>query len=248
MHVVIVLVGDELLAGHTRDANGHFLAGRLSALGHRVRRIVTVPDEWDAIAGAVDEGFAIADFVLVSGGLGPTHDDRTTDALAKRFNRRVVVDEDSWEKLVSRYGKRYPDGVPEATEAAARRMVSVPEGAEVLENPVGAAPGYLIREGPRCVAVMPGVPAELQGIFEQCLVGHFFPTEGTNSLTEIQVHMAEADFADALSDVADRFPDLDIGSYPHFGAPHVTLRFRGEPDRVAAAIEAFYSRVPGAKK
>lgn len=247
MHAVIVLIGDELLAGHTRDANGHYLAGRLAGMGHRVRRIITVPDEWHAITEAVEMGFAKADFVLVSGGLGPTHDDRTTEALSRRFNRRVVVDEASWKKLVERYGKRYPDGVPTATEGAARRMVSVPEGSEVLDNPLGAAPGYILREGHRWLAVMPGVPAELQAIFEQRLVGHFIPTGASTTLLEIEVHLPEAEFADALGAIADRYPDVDIGSYPHFGEPHVTLRFRGEHERAQKAVDAFYERVPEAK-
>lgn len=247
MHVVVVLVGDELLAGHTRDANGHFLAGRLTALGHHVRRIVIVPDEPDAMVGAIDDGLQIADVVFVCGGLGPTHDDLTTEVVAERFQRRLIVDEAAWSLIVGRYGGRYPNGVPEATERSARKMVAVPEGAEILDNPVGIAPGYLVREGGRTIIVLPGVPAELQAIFETTIVGHVIPSGEARGLLEVPVFLPEADFAAALGAIAERYPDVGIGSYPHFGEKHVTLRFRGDPDRAQEALEAFYERVPQAR-
>ncbi len=247
MHTAVVLVGDELLSGHTRDANGHYLAQRLTALGHRVRRIVVVPDEPQAIVEGVDRALAIADFVFVSGGLGPTHDDRTTETLAERFGRRLVLDPEAWATMVRRYGGRFKDGIPPHIESAARLMVTIPEGAEVLRNPVGAAPGYVLREGSRSVAVFPGVPAELQAMFEQGVVGHHIPINKPPTLIELEVYLAEAVFAHALSDIADEFPDLEIGSYPHHGEPHVTLRFRGDEERVRAAIAAFHARVPESK-
>jgi nicotinamide-nucleotide amidase len=247
VQIAVVLVGDELLAGHTRDANGHFLAQRMTALGHRVRRIAIVPDEPKSMVDEVDFCLRLADLVLVSGGLGPTHDDRTTEVLAERFHRRLVVDEPSWQRLVDRYGKRFKDGIPPATAEAARKMVTVPEGAEVLENPAGAAPGYLLHEGDRLVAVLPGVPAELQAIFESSIVGRLVPQATPPTLTELQVLMPEASFAHSLGAVADEFPDVEIGSYPHYGEKHVTLRFRGEPARVQAAVASFYARVPEAR-
>ncbi len=246
MHVAIVLVGDELLSGHTRDANGHFMAQRLDALGHRLRRIAVVPDEPNAIVAEVDYALLHNDVVLLSGGLGPTHDDRTTETLADRFHRRLVVDEAQWQRIVTRYGKRFPNGVPKDTEDSAKKMVTVPEGAEVLENPVGAACGYVLREGPRAVVVMPGVPAELAAIFERSVVGHILPPAVPPTLIELEVFLAEAEFATTLSDIADRFPDVQIGSYPHFGEKHVTLRFKGERHRAQAALDAFETEVPHA--
>lgn len=242
----ILLIGDELLAGHTRDANGHYLAKRLTELGHHVRRIVVAPDERHVIVEEVDGLLPIADVILVSGGLGPTHDDRTTEALAERFGRRLVVDEGAWASIKARYDQRgaaKPD-----TVTAARKMVMVPEGAEVLENPVGAACGYVVREGSGAIVVLPGVPAELQAMFEQQVVGKVVPRARPPGLVEVDVEMPEAVFALALTAVAERFADVEIGSYPHFGERRVTLRFRGEPARAMEAMDAFFDAVPDAKR
>lgn len=245
MQAAVILVGDELLAGHTRDANAHFLAQRLNALGHRLRRIAVVPDEARVIAEEVDRMLRLADVVFVSGGLGPTHDDRTTEALAAHFGRRLVVHEPSWQRLVERYAKRAKVG-SDAYDAA-RKMVMVPEGAEVLENPVGAAPGYVLREGEAALVVMPGVPAELVGIFEHGLVGRLVPRGAANGLVEAEVEMAEASFAAALGAVAERFGDVEIGSYPHFGERRVTLRFKGDEARAGEALRAFLHDCPEAR-
>lgn len=241
----VVLVGDELLAGHTRDANAYYLAQRLDALGHRLRRISVVPDEPPAIAAEVDVTMPLANVIFVCGGLGPTHDDRTTEALAKRFHRELVVDEPSWEKLRARYDARMP--LPQTTIDSARKMVTVPEGVEILDNPVGAAVGYVLREESCAIVVLPGVPAELQAIFEQRIVGAIVPPAQKPGTIEVDLEMPEAAFAHALGLVAERFADVEIGSYPHFGERRVTLRFRGELPRANAALEAFLEAVPDAR-
>lgn len=247
MQCGIILVGDELLSGHTRDANGHFLAQRLTALGHRLRHVAVVPDEPQAISAAVDHALSAFDLTFLAGGLGPTHDDRTTDALAARFHRPLVVDEAAWQRLATRYAKRAAIMPPDAIESA-RKMVTVPEGAEVLDNPVGAACGYVLRESDHALIVMPGVPAELQGIFEAHVVGKLLPAGAPVGLIEVDIELPEASFAKALSKIADRYADLEIGSYPHFGEKRVTLRFKGEPKRARAALDAFYKAVPDAKR
>lgn len=241
----MVLVGDELLAGHTRDANAHYLAQRLSVLGHRLRRISVVPDESHAIQAELESIAQIAELIFVSGGLGPTHDDRTTESIADKFGRKLVVDEPAWQKLLARYAGR--PWVTDATRESARKMVTVPEGVEVLDNPAGAACGYVLRESGIAFVVMPGVPAELQAIFEQHVVGKILPKGEARALVEVDIEMAEASFAQRLSDIADLFADIEIGSYPHFGERRVTLRFKGEGIRAREAMEAFFAAMPEAK-
>lgn len=244
VQAAVILVGDELLAGNTRDANGHFLAQRLTALGHRLRRIAIVADEAHAICDEVDTALSQAQIVFLCGGLGPTHDDRTTETLAERFGRKLVIDEPSWERMKARYSKRT---YSKEVELSARKMVEVPEGAEVLENPVGAAVGYVLREGGGALVVLPGVPAEMQAIFDQVIVGRILPAGHPIGLLEIDLEMPEAAFATPLGDVAREFGDVDIGSYPHFGERRVTLRFRGEDVRAKAALESFFARLPEAR-
>lgn len=245
MRTAVLLIGDELLAGHTRDANAHFLAQRLTSLGHRLRRISVVPDESHAIQQELDNLAPLAEIVFVSGGLGPTHDDRTTESIADRFNRKLVVDEGAWTRMVARYAKRFD--VSEEMRESARKMVTVPEGVEILDNPVGAACGYVLRDGPIAFIVMPGVPAELQAIFEAHVVGKILPNGTKLGHVEVDVEMAEAAFAKALGDVANAYADVEIGSYPHFGERRVTLRFKGEIARARAAMEAFFVAMPDAR-
>lgn len=204
-----------------------------------------VPDEAHAIHAELDTMAHLADVVFVSGGLGPTHDDRTTEAIAERFNRKLVLDEPSWNKVVARYGQR-KDVTPAAREAA-RKMVTVPEGVEVLDNPAGAACGYVLRDSHVAYVVLPGVPAELQAIFESGVAGKVLPTATRIGHVEVDVEMAEAAFAKVLGDVADRYADVEIGSYPHFGERRVTLRFKAEPARAREALDAFFALMPEAK-
>lgn len=245
MQAAIILVGDELLSGHTRDANAWWLAQRLHQLGHRLRRVSVVPDERNALISEIDAVLPIVDIVLLSGGLGPTHDDRTTECVAERFHRQLVLDEPSWHRLQARYNKR--GTISPRTQDAARKMVMVPAGSEVLENPVGAAPGYVIREGDHSLVVMPGVPAELQAIFDKGVVGKHLPELAPVGLVEVDIEMAEAAFAQQLGEVAQRFADVEIGSYPHFGERRVTLRFKGDVERARAAMAAFFAAVPDAR-
>lgn len=246
MQAAVILIGDELLAGHTRDANGNFLAQRLTALGHRLRRVVIIPDERHAIIHEIEATLPLVDIVFLAGGLGPTHDDRTTECVAERFGRTIVLDDASWNKLVARYNKR---GVlSQTTIDSAKKMVSVPAGAEVLDNPVGAACGYVLHEGGHSLVVLPGVPAELQAIFEQRIVGRHLPAGAQVALLEVDIEMAEAAFAASLTIVAHKFADIEIGSYPHFGERRVTLRFRGDATRAKMAMDAFFEAEPEAKR
>lgn len=246
LRAAVLLVGDELLAGHTRDANAHYIAQRLSALGHRLRRISVISDEVHAIHRELDLCGEAAEIVFVSGGLGPTHDDRTTEAVALRFGRRTVVDEPSWRTLVERYGQRR--GITEAIREAAKKMVTVPEGVEILENPAGAACGYVLREGGVAYVILPGVPAELQAIFETHIVGKVLGQGEQLALVEVDIEMMEAAFSANLGMVADKYADVEIGSYPHFGERRVTLRFKGDDGRAREAMEAFFASTPEARE
>lgn len=244
--VVILVIGDEILSGRTRDANGNFLAERLDALGWRVRRIVVVPDEDAEIRRHVREALADASVALCCGGLGSTHDDRTTAAVAAELSRKLVLDEAGWAKLVARYEKRYGPiaGIDPEIVAAARKMVLVPEGARLLANPVGAATGYALDASPGTVVVAPGVPAELQTMFNAEIAGKVLPERARDAVLELDVLMPEARFAAALERVALAHPGVAVGSYPHWGELRVTLRFRGPLDAAAAAREAFGALYP----
>jgi nicotinamide-nucleotide amidase len=173
---VVVGIGDELLVGHTVNTNGAWLGRELSALGFKVLKQAVVGDGVEAIQDAVRAGMEEAELVLLTGGLGPTPDDLTRPALAALFGVPLVEDSGIVEKLRSRFRQRGYEDLP----ATNRRMAQVPEGAVILANPVGAAPGLVLAgsEG-RMVVLLPGIPAEMRGLFSEGLAPLLTRTFGT---------------------------------------------------------------------
>jgi molybdenum cofactor synthesis domain-containing protein len=240
-HARVLIVGDEILNGRTRDANGGWLAARLDALGYRVRRIIIAPDEDAVLEAEVQSALADAPTLIVTGGLGPTHDDRTTAVLARLFNRDLVLDDAGWTRLQEKYTKRFAgENPPQEMVDAARKMVTIPAGSRALPNPTGVATGYVIdTEAGSRVIVLPGVPAELQGMFQETVEGDVLPARVPDAVAEVDVRLPEARFAHLLARVSRDHPDVTLGSYPHRGTLLVTVRVRGLPARVDAAVQGF---------
>lgn len=165
VRAAIVAVGDELLLGHTVDTNAAWLGRELGALGVEVVRRYTVGDVGSEIRWAVRDAMGAADLVLVSGGLGPTPDDITRDAVAELLDRPLRMDPDVLESIRTRFLEA---GLPELPEPN-RRVAQVPEGALKLANPVGTAPGLVLASGGALVVLLPGVPRELRSIVEGSL-------------------------------------------------------------------------------
>lgn len=160
--VELVTVGDELLLGRTVDTNAAWLGRRLAELGLPVARRVSVGDDRARIQEAVSGAVARAEVVVVTGGLGPTPDDVTREAVAERFGRPLRVDEALLEGLRERFRRRGYGEMPDSN----RRQAEVPEGALVLRNPHGTAPGLVLEAEGKAVILLPGVPRELEGLWE----------------------------------------------------------------------------------
>jgi molybdenum cofactor synthesis domain-containing protein len=194
-------IGDELLSGDIADLNSTSLAKRLTDLGTVVKRIEVVPDDIGAIVGAIRR--AQADKVVITGGLGPTHDDVTRLAVATAFGRKLARD---------------PEGVKVVEASSARlgraplpqsyAMADIPEGSTVIPNPVGAAPGFIINNK---VYVFPGVPSEMKAMFE-LVEGQF---KGPKLLVDwIVTSRPESALVPDLNEAVKRFPAVTFGSYP----------------------------------
>jgi molybdenum cofactor synthesis domain-containing protein len=198
MRVAVVTVGDELLSGDTVDTNASWLCDRLDDRGVSVERITTVPDRVADIARVVNEYRAEYDAVLVTGGVGPTHDDVTMDGVAAAFGRAVVPNEAAaaW---IADHGDYSADDLTEGT-------THLPEGARLLRNPEGVAPGAALDS----VYVLPGVPAEMKAMFET-VAGEFTGERGY--VEEVHTTEPESALIDRLDGVQERF-DVSIGSYP----------------------------------
>ena len=223
----VLIIGNEILSGRTPDANLAFLAQGLNGAGIRLREARVIPDDVDVIVKTVNEVRHAFDYVFTTGGIGPTHDDITAQCMADAFGVALIVHPEARRLLET----HYPPG---HLNEARLRMAMVPEGAVLLPNPISRAPGFQIGN----VFVLPGVPSIMQGIFEQLkyrLVG------GEKVLSRsVSCHLAEGTLAQDLGALQERYPDLEIGSYPYFrrGDFGVTLVLRGtDRERLAAATE-----------
>ena len=199
----MLVIGDEILSGRTRDANMHFLAGELTKVGIDLKEVRIVSDDAIAITGTVLALAAGFQHVFTSGGIGPTHDDITADCVARAFGRDIDVREDARALLAAHYARQGTE-----LNEARLRMARIPEGATLIENPVSVAPGFTLGN----VHVMAGVPAVFQA-----MVASVLPTlTGGEPLLSQSYRIArgEGDIAGPLGELAVEFEDLSIGSYP----------------------------------
>lgn len=225
MHVAVVTVGDEILAGDTTNTNAAWLGERLAARGVDVERVVVVPDRVGEIARVIDEYRAAYDAVIVTGGLGPTHDDLTMEGVAAALDRGVERNEEALSWLTEEGGYTRED----LTAGTA----DLPEGARPLHNDAGVAPGAVI-----CgIYVLPGVPSEMKAMFET--IEEEF--EGVpRHVVRIFTPEPESALVPRLDEVRERF-EVTVGSYPGDG---VRLKLSGtDSEEVEAAADWLRERV-----
>jgi molybdenum cofactor synthesis domain-containing protein len=238
MEVALLTVGDEVLAGEITNTNARWLANRLTESGATVVRILTVPDDRDLIAATVGEWSVAFDAVVVTGGLGGTHDDVTADAIADAFGRDLAVD-DAVREDVLRTVAAYRDRNPETVEAHDLEIdvdawAALPAGARALINPEGLCPGCVIEN----VYAFPGVPREMKALFE--LVSTEFA--GDTVSETLYTPQPEGSMVTVLGEVREHF-DVAVGSYPTTDG-HNRLKLSGtDPEAVAAAVAWLTERV-----
>jgi molybdenum cofactor synthesis domain-containing protein len=224
----MLVIGDEILSGRTRDANMHYLSGQLTEVGIDLQEVRVVSDDPDAIVNAVKALSAAYETVFTSGGIGPTHDDITADCIAKAFGAPIDVRADARALLQAHYDRQGTD-----LNEARLRMARIPDGATLIDNPVSIAPGFTLGN----VHVMAGVPAVFQA-----MVATVLPTltGGAPLISKTyRIERGEGDIAGPLGALAEEYSNLSIGSYPYqkdgkFGA---NIVIRGTDDgRVDAAL------------
>jgi len=199
----MLVIGDEILSGRTRDANMHHLAGQLTEAGITLAEVRVVSDDHDAIVRALNDLRDTWDTVFTSGGIGPTHDDITADAVADAFDAHIDVRDDARALLAAHYARTGAE-----LNAARLRMARIPDGAILIDNPVSIAPGFSIGN----VHVMAGVPSVFQA-----MVATVLPTltGGEPMLsTSTRIDRGEGDIAGPLGILAQDYADLSVGSYP----------------------------------
>ncbi len=214
----LIIIGNEILSGRTKDKNLAYIAERMNEWGIRLREVRVIPDVEDTIVVTLNECRAAFDYVFTTGGIGPTHDDITAGSVAKAFGLPLIRNSEA----VAILEARTRSAGFELNEARLR-MANTPEGATLIENPVSGAPGFQIGN----VYVMAGVPSIMQGMLDGLrhrLVGG----KPMLSLT-VRAYLPEGELAGGLGEIQGRFPDLDIGSYPFYvkGKYGASLVMRG---------------------
>ena len=229
----LLVIGEEILSGRTRDENIAYIAAYLTRIGIVLREIRVVADSKAEIAAAVNELRRRFTYVFTTGGIGPTHDDVTTDAIAMAFGVQVIVDPEA----VAAMRKLFSS---EELTPARLRMARIPRGAALIDNAISRAPGFMLEN----VIVMAGVPRIMQVMLD-AVTPHL--AKGRPILTRsIRLDVPEGDAAPGLAELQASHPEVQIGSYPFFEnkrlGTYVVLRSTDEA-RLAAAVSELWKMI-----
>ncbi|MEO1694312.1 MAG: molybdopterin-binding protein [Pseudomonadota bacterium] len=214
----VLVIGDEILSGRTEDQNIGYIATHCTAVGIQVREVRVVPDDRDEIVGAINTLRARYDYLFTTGGIGPTHDDITADCVAAAFGVGIDIDPRA-EALLRPY---FEARGTEITEAR-MRMARIPDGADLIENSMSVAPGFMLGN----VITMAGVPRIMQVMLDA--VTPRLRTGAKMHARAIDLRFPEGTVAHLFGEHQRAFPDVAMGSYPTFrdNRPMVQLVLRG---------------------
>ncbi len=216
----LIIIGDEILSGRTHDKNTPWIAERLTELGVRLGEVCIIPDIEQKIIDTVNTMRAAHDYVFTTGGIGPTHDDITAQSVAHAFGVEVELHDDAYQELL----KYYKDE-SEITQAR-KKMAMIPQGGELIDNPVSGAPGIKIEN----VYIFAGVPRIMQSMFDA--IAHTLKGGKPVQSKSVTANLPESAVADDLGQIQKQYPDISIGSYPQYrnGKFGTTLVLRGIND------------------
>jgi molybdenum cofactor synthesis domain-containing protein len=201
----IIIIGDEILSGRTKDTNINWIANELNKIGIRLIEARIIPDDTKTIIETVKFFTKKFTFVFSCGGIGPTHDDITTECVARAFNQELVKSDEAMRRLATHY-----EGTNIEFNEARQKMAVVPSNSVLIDNPVSAAPGYRIEN----LFVFAGVPKIMQGMFHTIL--HDL-SGGIKLLSKtVSSNLGEGLIAKDLEKIESEFEDVKIGSYPYF--------------------------------
>lgn len=199
----IIIIGNEILSGKTQDLNVRYIANRLSDIGIDLIKVIIIRDIEEEIIEAVKESTSKYNYVFSTGGIGPTHDDITTESVAKAFNKKIITSEIALKKI-----KEFYDNKGEELNQYREKMANIPEGADLIKNDITKAPGFKIDN----LFVLAGVPSILQNMFGY--VEKYLDIGDAILQKKIIVNIGESSIAKILEDTANKYKEVDIGSYP----------------------------------
>ena len=196
----LLIIGNEILSGRTQDKNLNYIAKGLGEIGIRFMEVRVVPDIHQTIIDTVNDLRAKFDYVFTTGGIGPTHDDITTESISKAFEVEPKINEVSFQKLKEYYKGELNEG--------RKKMAILPDGATPINNPISAAPGFYIEN----VYVMAGIPNVMQAMFDE--VKGTLKHGSVLISKEIKTFTTESKISTPLGKLQDEYDNVEIGSYP----------------------------------
>ena len=204
-------IGTELTLGQIQDTNAHWIAQQILQLGGKLRRVTILRDEFGEMLEALEDSInRKTDLILTTGGLGPTPDDMTVEVVAKVIETQPIVHEETLTNFIERRELKSRD---ELSEAAAK-MATVPETAEVFQNPAGWAPCIRVTKDRSTILMMPGPPREMKAIFENYVAPRIAEQYGTHTATQrVYVNMFEAETSPLLQQVMRKYPNVYLKAY-----------------------------------
>ena len=208
-----LVIGDEILSGRTADCNINYIAAHLTRVGIRLREVRVVADDEEAIVAAVNDLRARHTYLFTTGGIGPTHDDITADAIAKALGVAIDLDPRALDLLQAYFEKRGVEATP-----ARLRMARIPQGAALIRNAISIAPGFMLAN----VIVLAGVPEVMQVMLDD--VTPQLATGTKLKTATITLSRAEGEVADLFAAHQKTFPDVSMGSYPSFAEGRISTQ------------------------
>ena len=199
----ILIIGNEILSGRTQDTNTSTLAIWLNSIGVKVNEVRVIPDIEKTIVDTLNVLRKENNYVFTTGGIGPTHDDITSESIAEAFHKTYEINSEAYNILK----KYYPEG---EFNISRQRMAKMPSGVELIYNPMTAAPGFKINN----VFVLPGVPKIMEQMLQDVLLK--LKKGKPKKITTINTDLFESKIAPSLNDIQNQFSDCSIGSYPYF--------------------------------
>ena len=199
----ILIIGDEILSGRTKDTNANFIANNLTSSGIKLEEIRVIQDEKKNIIDSVKFFSETYNYVFTTGGIGPTHDDITSESISEAFNKKYEINKEAFNILK----KYYPEG---EFNKSRQRMTMMPKDAQLIYNPMTAAPGFILKN----VFVLPGVPKIMEVMLINVLKN--LKKGKPKKITTINTNLYESKIAPSLKDIQKNYQECSIGSYPYF--------------------------------
>ena len=204
-YAAIIVIGDEILSGRTLDTNSNYLAKKLFSIGIKLVEIVTIPDEKKIIIKKIKKFRKKYDYIFTSGGIGPTHDDITSESIADALNIKIIINDKARNILKSYYLKKNQN-----FNDARLRMAKMPTGSKLIQNDISSAPGFKIKN----IFVLAGIPEVFENMVDN-LLNDLKRGVPLISYT-IVINKPEGDIVDNLEKIVRKFKEVSIGSYPFF--------------------------------